>query len=65
LSQFSYNISYYMNNIGHTPWAMGMWATLRTKKRATGKIPGCQDGSRQFNKGFIGNAQYGRVEAHF
>jgi hypothetical protein len=31
---------------------MGMWATLRTKKRA-------------FNKGYIGNAQYGRVEARF
>jgi hypothetical protein len=50
------------------PWGMGYnrpWATLRTKKRATRKTPGCRDRSRQFNKGYIGNAQYGRVEVHF
>jgi hypothetical protein len=47
------------------PWAMEMWATLRTKKRATRKTPGCRNRSRQFYKGYIGNAQYDRVEAHF
>jgi hypothetical protein len=44
---------------------MGMWVPLRTKKRATRKAPGCRDTSRQVNKGYIGNAQYGRVKAHF
>jgi hypothetical protein len=47
------------------PRAMGMWATLCTKKRATRKAPGCQDRSRQVNKGYIGNAPYGRFKAHF
>jgi hypothetical protein len=47
------------------PWAMGMWATLYTKKRSTRKAPSCRDRSRQVNKGYIGNVQYGRVQAHF
>jgi hypothetical protein len=46
-------------------WSMGMWATLHTKKRATRKAPRCRDRSRQLNRGYIGNAQYGRVKAHF
>jgi hypothetical protein len=44
---------------------MGRWATLRTNKRATRKTSGCRDRSRQINKGYIGNAQYGCVKAHF
>jgi hypothetical protein len=46
-------------------WAIGVWATLRTQKRATRNIPGCRDRSRQFYKGYTGNAQYDHVEAHF
>jgi hypothetical protein len=44
---------------------MGSWATLHTNKRATRKTPGCRDRSRQINKRYIGNAQYGHVKAHF
>jgi hypothetical protein len=44
---------------------MGRWATLHTNKRATRKTPGCRDRSRQINKGYIDNAQYGHVKAHF
>jgi hypothetical protein len=44
---------------------MRMWATLHTKKRARKKSPGCRDRPRQGNKGYIGNAQYGRVKALF
>jgi hypothetical protein len=44
---------------------MGMWATLHIKKRATRKALGCRYSSRQSNKGYISNAQYGRVKAHF
>jgi chloramphenicol O-acetyltransferase len=36
-----------------------------TKKRDTRKTPGCRDRSRQVNKGYIGNAQHGRVKDHF
>jgi hypothetical protein len=45
--------------------AFGMRATLHTKTRATRKALGCQDRSRHVNKGYIGNAQHGRVDAHF
>jgi hypothetical protein len=44
---------------------MRMWATLQIKKRATRKASGCRDISRQVNKEYIGNPQYGCVEARF
>jgi hypothetical protein len=39
----------------------GLHCALRNELQA----PGCRDRSRQVNKGYIGNAQYGRVKAHF
>jgi hypothetical protein len=45
--------------------AMGMWVTLRSKKRAARKTPGCRDKSRQVNKGYIGNEQHGCVKNYF
>jgi hypothetical protein len=51
------------DTIDHGLWECQLQCTLRNELQK--KLRAAGDSSRQVNKGYIGNVQYGHVKAHF